>query len=258
MKQLDVQTLGRFIVRLDGETLPDSAWGRGKARQLLQYFVTFQPRQTLKERIVAELWPTLDAQKADRDFKVALNALQTALEPDRQPRAPSSYISRLGTSYGLNPEVSILVDVAEFEAGITAARTAEKHFPAQAIDLYRRALQLYHGEYLPDAIYEDWSSATRERLSVLYLNGCNRLAWLLLADGDTIEIINWGQKVLALDPCWEDAYRLLMRAHMANGNRPLAVRAYRQCRQALAEDLGIEPMAETTALYEQVQRGETI
>ena len=254
-KQLHVQTLGRFIVQIADETLPDSAWGRGKARQLFQYFVTYQPRQTPKERIVAELWPGLDAQKADRDFKVALNALQSALEPDRQPRAPSAYITRLGTSYGLDPDIPLLVDAVEFEAGITAASTAAAHFRAQAIDLYQHALQLYHGEYLPDAIYEDWSSAMRERLSLLYLNGCNRLAWLLLAEGNAIGAIDWSQKVISLDPCWEDAYRLQMRAYMANSNRPLAMRAYQQCRQTLAEALAIEPMAETTALYEQIKQG---
>ena len=91
---------------------------------------------------------------------------------------------------------------------------------------------------------------------VLYDDSNHVEAWLLLADGDAIEAISWGQKVLALDPCWEDAYRLLMRAHMANGNRPTAVRAYQQCVQALGEELGIEPMEETIALYEQVQRGE--
>ncbi len=255
-KPLHVQTLGRFIVQIAGETLPDSAWGRGKARQLFQYLVTYQSRQTPKERIVAELWPALDLQKADRDFKVALNALQSALEPDRQPRAPSIYITRLGTSYGFNPDVPLLIDAVEFEAGVTAARTAAAHFRAQAIDLYQQALQLYHGEYLPDAIYEDWSSAMRERLSLLYLDAGNRLAWLLLDEGDAIGAINWSQKVIARDPCWEDAYRLLMHAHMANGNRPLAMRAYQQCRQTLAEALAIEPMAETTTLYEQIKRGQ--
>jgi DNA-binding SARP family transcriptional activator len=43
-----------------------------------------------------------------------------------------------------------------------------------------------------------------------------------------------------------------MRGHMANGNRPLALRVYKQCRSALAEDLGIEPMAETIRLYEEI------
>ena len=114
---------------------------------------------------------------------------------------------------------------------------------------------MYHGEYLPDAIYEDWSSGERERLAALYLTGAGHLARLLLDEGELIEAIDWSQKVLAVDNCWEDAYRLLMRAHVANGNRPLAIRTYRQCQEALANELGLEPMAETTGLFNQINAG---
>ena len=251
--ELRVQTLGRFVVWRGGEKMPEADWGREKARRLFQYLITYHRQHIPKERIAGELWPHLDAARADRDFKVALNAVQSVLEPDRPPRSPSSYITRNGLSYGLNADAPITLDVTEFEDDIAAGNTTEKSSPEQAIDLYRRALVLYQGDYLPDAIYEDWSSAERERLVALYLSGAGRLARLLLDAGDLLETINWSQKVLAVDPCWEEAYRLLMRAHMANGNRPLAIRAYRQCRKALFDELGIEPMNETTRLYEQIR-----
>jgi len=80
----------------------------------------------------------------------------------------------------------------------------------------------------------------------------------LLAQSSELEAINWSQKIIAADPCWEDAYRLAMRAYMAGGNRPLAIRAYEQCRRNLAEDLGIEPMAETSRLYQRIKAGESL
>jgi len=253
--ELRVKTLGRFVVWRGGEKMPEADWGREKARRLFQYLITYRRQHIPKERIAGELWPQLDAERADRDFKVALNAVQSVLEPDRPPRTPSTYVTRSGLSYGINSDAPITYDAVEFEDGIVAGNTAEKLSPEQAIDLYRRALVLYRGDYLPDAIYEDWSSGERERLAALYLTGAGRLARLLLDAGDLLEAINWSQKVLTADPCWEEAYRLLMRAHMANGNRPLAIRAYRQCRQALSDELGIEPMNETTRLYEQISDG---
>lgn len=258
VEHIRVQTLGRFAVWLGEKKLPDSAWGREKARKLFQYLLTYRQRHTPKERIVAELWPELDPERADRDFKVALNALQSTLEPGRSARAPSVYITRQSASYGLNPDAPLQIDALEFEAGITAGSAAEREGKDQAVDLYRQALELYRGEYLPGAIYEDWSSAERERLATLYLSGANRLARLLLEQGSELEAINWSQKVIAVDPCWEDAYRLLMRTYMAGGNRPLAVRAYEQCRRTLAEDLGIEPMAETNRLYQRITAAESL
>jgi len=249
---LRVQTLGRFAVWRGDEKIPESEWGREKARRIFQYLLTYRRQYIPKERIAGELWPELDANRADRDFRVALNALQTSLEPDRPARTASAYIARLGASYGLNPEAPIALDVTEFEAGIAAGAAAEKQVGAAAVDHYRRALALYHGEYLPDALYEDWSSGERERLAALYLTSAGRLARLLLEQGQLIEAIDWSRKVLTADNCWEEAYRLLMRAHMANGNRPLAIRTYRQCQEALAGELGLAPMAETTRLFNEI------
>lgn len=256
--ELYVQTLGRFAVWRDGARLDGKIWGREKARQLFQYMLTHRQRLTSKERIVDDLWPELDPDRADRDFKVALNALNTALEPDRPPRSLSVYVARQGTSYGLDPDSSLRVDVMDFERLITAGSRVEGEDDAAAIAHYRRALDLYQGEYLPDAIYEDWASGERERLTALYLAAATRLARLLLGAGAAPEMVLWCQRVVAIDPCWEEAYRLLMRGHMANGNRPLALRVYRQCRLALADELGIEPMPATIHLYEQIIAGKPL
>lgn len=249
---LTIQVLGRFAVWRGETLLAPGDWGRDKARQLLQYMVTQRGQLVLKERITAELWPALAPDKADRDFKVALNALNSALEPDRPPRSLAVYLTREGTSYGLNPAAPIRSDVAQFEAAITAGGQSEPEDPAGATAHYRQALELYQGAYLPDALYDDWASAERERLATLYLATATRLARLLLDAGATPELILWCQRVIAADPCWEEAYRLLMQGHLRNGNRPLAIRTYEQCRQTLAAELGIDPMPETTRLYRQI------
>jgi LuxR family transcriptional regulator, maltose regulon positive regulatory protein len=250
---LHVETLGRFAIWRGDDRLPDTSWGREKARQLFQYLITYRQRYTARERIIDDLWPELDANRADRDFKVALNAMNTALQPDRATRSLSAYIARQGASYGLDPDAPLAVDVDRFEAGLMAASQVEAQNRRQAIERYRPVLALYRGDYLPDALYNDWASAERERLTAIYLAAATRLARLLLAEGEIVEMLLWCQRVIAIDPCWEEAYRLLMRGHMATGNRPLALRAYQQCRAALIEELGIDPMNRTTRLYEEIK-----
>jgi LuxR family transcriptional regulator, maltose regulon positive regulatory protein len=249
---LYVQTLGRFTVWRGGEQLPEQTWQRATAVRLFQYLLTCRGRYIARERIAADLWPGLDEARADRDFKVALNALNHALEPDRAARAPALFITRQQLSYGLNAAAPIRLDVLEFEGGLLKASQSERSNSEQAIYHYQQALRLYEGDYLPDAIYEDWASAERERLSTLYLSGATRLARLLLDAGQTVEMLFWCQKVIGMDACWEEAYRLLMRGHMANGNRPMAIRVYQQCETALRKELGVEPMVETKRLYEEL------
>ncbi len=259
---LRVQTLGMFRVWLADELLPGMVWKREKAQRLFQFFVTARLNDSHpmlpKERIVAELWPTLDASRADRDFKVALNALNDALEPNREARSLSSFVVRHGLAYGLNPDADITIDAEQFRAGLkTAARLERDTFDA-AIDAYRDAIDRYAGDYLPDALYEDWASLERERLQTLFLTGGLRLAALLLRQGSHQEAIHLCQSALMIDRYWEEAYRLMMIGHTLRGNRPLALRVYEQCRQALEEGLDLLPMADTTALYHAIAQGEAL
>ena len=246
---LSVQTLGSFAVWRGAERLPDTAWSREKAAQVFQYFVTF-PRLTDKERIAEDLWGTLDAETADRDFKVAMNALNDALEPDRPPRTNAVYLTRQGSSYGLSSEAEIELDFVTFEKHLLEASREDD--PKKAVELYRQGLERYKGDFLPNRLGEDWTSATRERLSALYLTGATGLARLLLKQENYVEVDLWCTRVIGADGLWEEAYRLLMRSHLQRGNRPLAVKTYRELEAKLEEELDLEPMEETRRLYEEV------
>jgi two-component SAPR family response regulator len=250
---LTIRTLGYFQVwRHDGTEIGAPDWGREKARTLFQFLVTRRRVLTPKERIAFDLWPQLDAQRADRDFKVALNALTTALEPNRRPRSESRFVQRHGTAYGLVQSLCD-VDVERFTELATRAARAEVNSPELAVEDYRAAVDLYQGDYLPEALYEDWASAERERLLTLYLSSASRLAELLLERLAYQEAIALAEAVLARDACWEEAYRVLMQAYERRGNRPQAIRTYQRCVSALRDELDLEPMPETTRIYLKVK-----
>ncbi len=249
---LAIQTLGHFRVwRPDRTEVSTADWDREKARTLFQYLITRRRALTPKERIAFDLWPHLDDERADRDFKVALNAVLKALEPDRPPRAESRFILREGTAYGLVRSLYD-VDADRFNDLISVAARAETSDPERAVTDYRAAVDLYSGDYLPDAIYADWASAERERLLTLYLSSASRLAELLLERRQDQEAIALAEAVLSRDPCWEEAYRILMHAHQHRGNRPQAVRAYQRCVRALRDELDLEPMPETERLFRKI------
>ena len=257
---LSVQTLGQLALWRDGERLPETIWKRGKARNLFLYFITHPTQFIARERITSDLWPTLDDARAERDFKVALTALHTALQPERAARQQSPYVVSQGNSYGLSGtavstdpiQASINLDYLQFETQIIKASRLETADPTTAINLYQQALPLFQGEYLPEAVYEDWTVATRERMTTLFLTGAMRLAHLLNEQKQPVEVAYWCERVLAVDACWEDAYRLLMQSYAVQGNRPFIHKTFNQCRQNLERELSLEPMPETVRLYEQM------
>lgn len=251
---LQIQTLGGFRAWRDGIEIEQAAWGREKAFHLFQFFITVRRYHSPlhKEQIIDRLWPELDLEEGDRDFKVALNAIYKVLEPERKPRAESRFIQRQELVYSLNLS-QITVDADTFEALVARGNQALPDHPVDAIAPYQQALAFYKGDYLPERRYEDWTSAERERLQLLALGAMTTLAGLLL-EQSPLESIRLTQHVLTVDPVWEAAYRVQIQAYLRQGNRPLALRTYQKCVEMLQSELGVAPLPETQQLYQQINR----
>jgi len=64
--------------------------------------------------------------------------------------------------------------------------------------------------------------------------------------------LEFGGRLLAIDPLMEHVHRAVMRCHYFMGNRPAAVRQYAACVQLLRSELGVDPMEETTRIHETI------
>lgn len=250
---LRIQTLGPFRLWRGPAELPASAWERKKSRELLQLLLTHREMLLEREQIVEMLWPELDAEAALRDFKIAYSTLCRVLEPERGRNQPSAYMVRDGGRYGLRAEADLWLDTAAFAESVAAGDRLWEREPAAAVPFYRAALALYQGDYLQEFPYAEWCSEERERLLTLYLRTAERVAESLLAAGEWEEAIAVSQALLARDSCWEQAYRVMMASYAALGNRAQAIRTYQRCATRLRDELGVEPMAETVALLEQIR-----
>lgn len=252
--QLRVQTLGAFRVWRGEVEIEPREWPRDKARQLFQLFLIYRRRSLQREEITEQLWPALSPEVAIRDFKVALNALNKTLEPGRSPEAPFAYILREGGSYLFRPEADVWVDATAFEGEAEAGLGADEanDDPASTVAHLRSAIRLYQGDFLPEALYEEWTTQERERLLALYLRAADKLASQLVERGLFDEALNICQSILARDVSWEHAYRLMMMTHARLGNRHQAIRTYLRCVEALRTELNVEPSPTTVALYNRI------
>jgi DNA-binding SARP family transcriptional activator len=66
----------------------------------------------------------------------------------------------------------------------------------------------------------------------------------------------WVTEVLKENRCEEPAYQLLIQIHALQGKRHEALRVYQRCQQVLKDDLDMEPLPQTEALYQAIVRGE--
>jgi DNA-binding SARP family transcriptional activator len=250
--QLQVQSLGAFQLWRGDHLVESKAWRRKKARQLFQLLLTFWRTHLHREQIVEMLWPELDAQSAQRDFKIAYNALCNVLEPDRQRNQPSSFIGREGSRYGIRPGADLWFDVSDFDAlSASADRLLLTDSPA-AQEMYRQALALYQGDYLQEFPYEEWAQQERLRLLNRYLRTAERLARSLIKEKKWDEVEEICQTLLQRDSCWEPAYQMLIETYIQLGNNAQALRTYRQCEEVLSAGLNVAPTGKTRALLRDI------
>ena len=243
-----IQTLGQFNLWRDNEKVDSKQWGRDKTIQLLQYLISNRQRHALhKEKIMDHLWEEGD----DRDFKVALHGVNKVLEPERPSRTESSFVIRQGISYQLDLD-KVWIDVEALEQYIIIGNESLGDNQAIAKDAYKSAIALYQGVFLPNRIYEDWSSEEREKIQILVLGAYVILAEMLLHE-NPLESIRLAQCALAIDNTWEDAYRLQMHAYIIKGNRPQAIKAYQKCADVLDREYGIDPLPATKSLLNEIE-----
>jgi predicted ATPase len=124
------------------------------------------------------------------------------------------------------------------------------------------AVELYRGEFLEGlylhgcAEFEIWLVAERERWRQRVASVLGELMAHHSQRGEYDEGLRFARQLLALEPWREETHRQVMRLLAYSDQRGAALAQYETCRRVLAEELGVEPAAETTRLYEQIRDGE--
>ncbi|MDF1699180.1 MAG: BTAD domain-containing putative transcriptional regulator, partial [Saprospiraceae bacterium] len=229
---LHFHTLGKFSTVINDREINTKDWGRDKTIQLIQFFITSRHRKGLhKEQIIDRLWPDSSSDEGNRDFKIAYHGVNKALEPNRKSREEPKFIIRQGLTYQLNNEL-IWIDSEAFDQAIEIANALQEKNIAASTEALEFATKIYEGTYLPNRVFEDWSSLERERLQLLAINAMITLGERYLHE-NADESIRLAQKALIIDATWEEAYRLQMMAYRKKGNRPQVIKTFNACKSIL-------------------------
>ncbi|CAN5778721.1 NB-ARC domain-containing protein [soil metagenome] len=263
MEALSIALFGGFAVAVQGE--PISAFESNKVRALLAYLTvearTAGARPHQRSVLAGLLWPDYPEETARRNLRHVLRQLrQTLPEPTGSPPL-------LLTNYQtiqINPDYAYVLDVARFAQLLVAARRCLHRTLAACIDCrtrYAEAAQLYRGDFLAGlALYDsepfdEWALLQREGLHRQAMELFFTLATYHEQQGHYEEAQQYARRQLELEPWREEAHRQLMRVLAHSDQRIAALAQFAQCRKILADELGVEPDAETVALYEEIRSG---
>lgn len=215
--------------------------GSPKTKSLFAYLVLNHDQSIDRRRLAFLFWPRATEAAARRNLRQYLHRIRRGLEPiDPHGR----FLSTAGHNIQFNPPDNWYLDVAAFEAACSP--------PNENLTL---AIELYTGDLLED-VYEDWVDAERERLAQLHRECLLRLIERQTRNGQPRAAIRYAERYLDAEPFAEHAYIRLMQLHYATGNRGAVKSVYEALVATFADELGAEPLPDTTALYQQMLAGD--
>ncbi|MEJ2746337.1 MAG: tetratricopeptide repeat protein [Anaerolineae bacterium] len=251
---LSLSLLGPPQIQLDDK--PVSGLSPRKVKALLiylDYTAQPQPRIHLSNLFFDDRPP----EQAAANLRAMISRLRRKLKP---------FIVTDKESVAFDTRADFWLDTAVLNQTIITTRQQIKQdsflTPETAVQL-TDALTLYRGEFLAGfhireaRNFEEWVLLERERWHHQIGEALQTLVTFHLHRREYAAGIAQVRRLIRLDNLQESAHRRLMLLLARSGDRAAALAQYETCRQILAQELGVAPMAETTALYKRIRDAET-
>jgi predicted ATPase/DNA-binding SARP family transcriptional activator len=237
---LNLRLLGKPHVSQNGAVV--TGFISSKAQALL-FYLAATGRPHTREALAGLLWGDMPEAQAGKNLRNALSNLRALVGPHLLITRDEVAFNR-DSAYGLDVEV-FLASMAD---------------PAsKALDVLHRAVELYQGDFLEGfyvgkaLAWEEWMLGQRSVLKGLMLQALHTLVVKHLEREEHAAGIEYANRLLALEPWREETHRQLMILLARSRQRSAALAQYETCRRVLTEELGVEPMPETRALYERLK-----
>jgi DNA-binding SARP family transcriptional activator len=231
---LKIHLLGHFKVMKDEEPIEIPS---RPAQSLLAYLVMSAGTVHRREKLAGLLWPEANESNARSNLRGALWRLRKAV----------------GNEYFIADKISVAFDDSS-TYWLDVTTLAGEDGQEQATEELLKDISIYGGELLP-GFYEDWVILERERYRALFDKKVQFLLDRLVEEKRWSEVLEWGERWIAMGHAPEPAYRALMFAYCGLGDIASMANAYQRCVKTLKDELGVEPSGETKAAYEYLSSG---
>ncbi len=234
---LEIRLLGQFDLRLNGQPI---AIASRPAQSLFAYLLVKSGTTQRREKLAGMFWPDATEANARGYLRQALWRIRKALEV-----GDCDYLLTDDLTVAFDSGADCWLDVALLEREASANSQTEELL--QCVSVYR-------GEFLP-GFYDEWVDLERERLQAIYEYKMTLLLDRLVIEQRWSDVLEWGERWIALGHVPEPAYRALMMAHSGLGDMSSMAAVYQRGVEALRRELDVEPSEPTRALYERLSKG---
>jgi DNA-binding SARP family transcriptional activator len=240
---VDFAILGPLEARENGEPLQ---LGGPKQRALLALLLLEAGRAVSTDRLTDSIWAGEPPPTAAASLQNFVAQLRKALGAEVIETRPPGYLIRL------EPEQ---LDLARVRSLVDEARASEPQRRAALLD---EALGLWRGEPLADFRYEAFAEEEIARLEEFRLTLLEERAEAKLAIGEHGDLVPELEALVRAHPLRERLRAQLMLALYRSGRQAQALEVYRDARERLVEELGLEPSPLLRSVHTSILRQEEV
>ena len=245
---LRVQMLGGFTIRREDAEASVNQRSR-KLCLLLACLIQARSRPVPYSELAGLLWKEPSAGSLNM-LKAVLHRARACLDQLEEGAGRELLLSREGCCQW-NPEAPLTLDAEEFVR--LCREGGQAGGEEQRLTLWRSALELYRGDFLPGLSAHPWASGQAAPLRQTFLQTLQRLLPLLSAREEWPEVERLAGNALLLEPCREDLCRWRLEALLRLERKEEAGRLYEDFHQRLLSRQGVLPSEPLRELYHQAR-----
>lgn len=251
--EIEIYTLGRFLIRWRGTVISESASRASKTWLLLKYLLTTRERPSSPETVLDTLWPGQHYPNPKQQLRLMIHRLRHLLAVELSAPELALNIVFAHGCYRWSETTRCRLDVDEFEKYIAAAEVLEAIEPGAAIELLKKAKRLYVGNYLPECSGSEWVLPVCNYYHQIFLKGMLLLAELLKRELLFAPLAELCRSVMELEYYEEKIHLYYLEALLEEGKSLQASIHYETVTAAFYREMGVKPSAALRRLYGRIR-----
>jgi DNA-binding SARP family transcriptional activator len=244
---LEITLTGQLAAEADGNRADATRLPGRQASVVFAYLVAERDRPVPTEELAEAVWGGALPPTWRPALRGVVSKVRGFLDLLGLPAADTLTSSAGCYRLVLPSDTAVDVELAEGEAE-RAQRALSAGRLAEALAAAERARAIAGRPLLPGHDGA-WVQDRRAALHQVLVRSLEQLVEVHLAAGQAAQAVGPAGDLVALEPFRDSAYRRLLSAHAAAGDRGEALRAYDRYRRVLAEELGVGPSPDLEAAY---------
>ncbi len=248
--KVEVTMLGEFSITVNGIQLTNLKGRTKRVWMLIEYLIANRKKDISLNQLVEVLWE-------EDECGDPLNALKNLIYRARSllreiaHTGNAEFIKFERNTYAWNNEFDCTVDTEQMEEYRKQASDRSKS-DEERIDLFKKALALYKGEFLPKTSYSTWVISAAAYYSTLYSECVMKVCSLLIEQQRFDETIEICESALVHAPFEEPIHKMLLYAFISTGQRNRALDHYNHVIDLFYRELGVDITDSMRPLYKQL------